>query len=258
MNNYNIDEKSYRKIRRLDARLRSKKYHWFYEYLYKILSKSDYFWILNLTEKNPNLYLLADNNTKYSYEEIQIEANIRKLNNSTEDSLFPAVNACVKYLNANVKLDKYVGLCHGVRNGVEVKLFNNLLNGDDPAYKIIGTDISPTATNFDNVFQMDFHEEKEEFVGKFDFIYSNSLDQSNNPQRALHTWVDSLKPDGMLFVDLGKGGKSHWALLDPFCCEPEFFPLVALKFLKQKACVVDTIQKFEDDARNLIFVIKKL
>ena len=59
-------------------------------------------------------------------------------------------------------------------------------------------------------------------------------------------------------VDLGKGGKSHWALLDPCCCEPEFFPLVVLQFLNGKGCVVDIIQKNNQDSRNLIFVIKKL
>jgi SAM-dependent methyltransferase len=255
--NFKIDDKSYKRIRRLDSRIKSKKYYWFYKLINNILDKSDDFWILNLRDNNPPLYLLAKNDTRFSYEEIQTEANVRKLHNSSEDSLYIPINACVEYLKLNLN-KKYIGICHGVRNGIEVKLFNNLLNEDNPSYKIIGTDISYTASNFKNVIQWDFHLIKEEFINKFDFIYSNSLDQSNNPEKALNAWLDCLKVDGLLFVDLGKGGKSHWALLDPFCCEPEFFPMVVLKFLKGKGCVCDIIQKNTNDHRNLIFVIKKL
>jgi hypothetical protein len=259
INNFKIDEKTYNEIRRMDSRIKSKKLYWFYKLLKHIIDKSDDFWVLNLRDNKPQIFLLAANNTKFSYEEIQTEANVRKLNNTLEKSLYTPVKVCVEYLKLNLnRNNQYTGICHGVRNGIEVKLFNNLLNEDNPSYKIIGTDISYTATNFENVIQWDFHLIKKDFINKFDFIYSNSLDQSNNPEKALNSWLECLKVDGLLFVDLGKGGKSHWALLDPFCCEPEFFPLVVLQFLKGKGCVCDIIQKDSNDHRNLIFVIKKL
>lgn len=258
-NKLKIDDQSYKKIRRLDSRIKSKKLFWFYKILKNIIDKSDDFWILNLRDNNPKLYLLAENNTSFSYEEIQTEANIRKLNNSSEQSLYTPIKKCVEYLKLNLDLNnEYTGICHGVRNGIEVKLFNKLLNNNNPLYKIIGTDISYTANNFENVIQWDFHLIKDDFFNNFDFIYSNSLDQSNNPEKALNSWLECLKDDGILFVDLGKGGKSHWALLDPFCCEPEFFPMVVIKFLKGKGCVCDIIQKDPNDYRNLIFVIKKI
>ncbi len=256
--NFKIDDKSYKEIRRIDSRMRSKKLYWFYNILKNILKYSDDFFILNLKENKPKIYLLAKNNTKFSYEEIQTEANVRKLDHTTEKSLIPRVKACVDYLKLNSnKKENYNGICHGVRNGIEVNLFNKLLNEDQESNLIIGTDISYTAIDFKNVIQLDFHIIKDEFVNNFDFIYSNSLDQSNNPEKALDSWVKCLKQDGLLFVDLGRGGKSHWALLDPFCCEPELFPMAVLTFLKGKGCVVDTIQINSNDFRNLIFVIKK-
>ena len=72
--NFKIDDKSYKRIRRLDSRIKSKKYYWFYKLINNILDKSDDFWILNLRDNNPPLYLLAKNDTRFSYEEIQTEA----------------------------------------------------------------------------------------------------------------------------------------------------------------------------------------
>lgn len=256
--NHKIDEKTYRNIRRWDSRLRSKKLFWFYKILRNILRYSDDFFILNLRENRPKIYLLAENNTKFSYLEIQTEGNVRKLNHSTEESLFPRVNLCVDYLKSQLPNNiQYSGICHGVRNGTEVSLFNKLLNQNEEFSSIIGTDISYTALNFKNVIQLDFHIIKDEFINNFDFIYSNSLDQSNDPEKALNAWLKCLKADGLMFVDLGKGGKSAWALLDPFCCEPELFPMVVLNFLKGEGCVVDTIQINPNDFRSLIFVIKR-
>ena len=86
------------------------------------------------------------------------------------------------------------GLCHGVRNNNESKWFEEFLG-----IKIVGTDISPTVKQFGGV-QWDFHEMNPKWASRFDFIYSNSLDHSYDPHKALRTWLRCIKPKGLLIV----------------------------------------------------------
>ncbi len=88
------------------------------------------------------------------------------------------------------------GLCHGVRNGYEVRRFESLLG-----CKVIGTEISETAAGVDNVIQWDFHDVKDEWVGNVDFIYSNSWDHSYDPDAMLSAWMKCIKPGGRCFLE---------------------------------------------------------
>ena len=90
------------------------------------------------------------------------------------------------------------GLCHGVRNGAEVRRFRELLGCD-----VVGTDISETAEQFPGVVRQDFHEARPEWLGACDFIYSNSLDHSFDPERALRTWLSCLADHGLILL--------HWS-----------------------------------------------
>jgi hypothetical protein len=90
------------------------------------------------------------------------------------------------------------GLCHGVRNGVEVRVLRDLLRCE-----VWGTEISPSAADFEHVIQWDFHQVKDEWLGAMDFIYSNSLDHSYDPQACLSGWLKCLSPRGRCFV--------HWS-----------------------------------------------
>lgn len=103
-----------------------------------------------------------------------------------------------------------LGLCHGVRNGAEVRKLRELLNCE-----IWGTEISPSAADFEYVIQWDFHQVKPEWVGQVDFIYSNSLDHSFDPQGCLKAWLSCLSPRGVALIhwsqehdhtDFGKNG----------------------------------------------------
>lgn len=38
-------------------------------------------------------------------------------------------------------------------------------------------------------------------MGKFSFIYTNSLDQAFDPNRALDTWADQLTADGRIYLE---------------------------------------------------------
>jgi hypothetical protein len=87
------------------------------------------------------------------------------------------------------------GICHGVRNGFEVSVLRNLTQAD-----VIGTEISDTADQFTNVIQWDFHKQKPEWIGKFDFVYSNSWDHSFDPETMLKNWMASLNDKGLVFL----------------------------------------------------------
>lgn len=102
-----------------------------------------------------------------------------------------------EYVSENM-MDFNMGICHGVRNGWEVNTFRNFLKNRN----IIGTEISPVGAVNPNVIKWDFHDIKEEWLGNIDFIYSNSLDHSYDPELALKSWMSCLKPEtGRCFLE---------------------------------------------------------
>lgn len=92
-------------------------------------------------------------------------------------------------------------LCHGTRGGFEQEYFKEVF----PKAYVIGTEISDTATQFPRTVQHDFHEPKDEWVGRFHIVYSNSFDHAMDPAKALETWRAQLAEGGRLFVELGIG-----------------------------------------------------
>ncbi len=87
------------------------------------------------------------------------------------------------------------GICHGARNGFEVREFNKYV-------KTIGTDISDTALRY-GLIQWDFHKQNPEWIGKFDFVYTNSFDHSHNPELAFQVFMEQLKPGGKCIIHTG-------------------------------------------------------
>ena len=105
------------------------------------------------------------------------------------------------------------GLCHGVRRGKEQAWFRKRLDGAN----VIGTDISDTATQFENTVQWDFHDENPDWDAKADFVYSNSWDHAYDPGKAFRAWAKSLKPGGWLLIDHTRGHMPKSSnVLDPF------------------------------------------
>ena len=90
-------------------------------------------------------------------------------------------------------------LCHGTRAGWEQKYFKALYG--DNTY-VMGTEISETATQFPDTIQWDFSKQKDEWVGKFDIVFSNSFDHCITPEETLHTWMAQLAPQGSLIMEL--------------------------------------------------------
>lgn len=128
------------------------------------------------------------------YKKAQISKNVKKL--ETVWIKEGELKKIVEHINRNLFNVRH-GICHGVRNAWEVKKFREFLKAD-----IIGTEISYTATKFNYTIQWDFHDIKDDWIGKFDFIYSNSFDHSNKPKYCLDQWMKCLKPDGICYI--------HW------------------------------------------------
>lgn len=153
-------------------------------------------------------YLNPDGSFNYAeYKRVQTEGNKRKINQ-------------VWVLEENVKmLSDYLkeelgeidfGLCHGTRNGAEQAWFRKYLGCD-----VLGTEISDTAEQFPNTIQWDFHNVKPEWVGSVDFIYSNSLDHSYDPEMCIKAWMSCLRPGGICIIE-HTTGHEHAKELDPF------------------------------------------
>jgi hypothetical protein len=123
------------------------------------------------------------------YRKYQIEANKRKSKNVwAKEENIKAIAEFIKQRNPEY------GMCHGVRQGHEVIWFKKYLN-----CTIIGTEIGDI--KYRNIIQWDFNKESQLWIGKFDFIYSNSFDHAYNPQETINIWKNQLKPNGLLILE---------------------------------------------------------
>jgi len=103
-------------------------------------------------------------------------------------------------------------LCHGTRSGFEQRIFK-----EDFECEIVGTEISSTATQFPMTVQADFHETRDEWIGKADIIYSNSLDHAYDPAKALRAWANSVRDGGVIVLEKASDSDPKGVSdLDPF------------------------------------------
>jgi len=101
-------------------------------------------------------------------------------------------------------------ICHGTRNGAEQAFFKKYYH---EAY-VIGTEISDTASSFPMTVEWDFANQKDEWVGKFDIVYSNAFDHSFDPIKTLNTWKDQLSDNGVLVIEYSQR-QSIMSAMDP-------------------------------------------
>lgn len=135
----------------------------------------------------------------------------------------------------NPKLKR--GLCHGARNGWEVEWFRDRLDCE-----VIGTDIAETATDFPHMVQHDFHEVRDEWVGGFSFIYTNSLDQAFDPEKALKAWAGQLTDDGRIYIEHTMQHSSIAAgEMDPFGAHPMIMPYLLFQWGRGTYKMVDIL-----------------
>ena len=101
------------------------------------------------------------------------------------------------------KQDAKTIICHGSRNGAELQYFadsyKQMYNRKD--LEILGTDISDTATQFENTVQWDMMKPNPKWIGKWDIVYSNSFDHSFDPVDTLRVWRDQLTENGVIILE---------------------------------------------------------
>ena len=185
------------------------------------------------------------------YKNTQIYFNKKKLNSVWADET--TLSAIVNDLKSNGL--GVNGICHGARNGYEVKYFRKHLDSE-----VIGTDISDTAKNFPNMVVWDYHDQNPKWVKSFDFVYSNSLDQALYPERALKTWAHQLNESGRIYIEhtIEHSTRSASAM-DPFGANPMIMPYLFFDWGKGVYELEDIIQisrKKNYDLKAWVFVLR--
>ena len=158
-----------------------------------------------------HVYKNEDGNFDYSrYRKIQQKGNLQKIQQTwaTEEN----IQFLADYIRAEIGTPTF-GICHGTRRGEEQAWFRKCLSCE-----VIGTEISDTAKDFPHTVQWDFHAENPEWSSRADFVYSNSLDHSYDPETCLNTWIKSLRIGGLCILEHDHHYHSPKAQneLDPF------------------------------------------
>lgn len=198
-------------------------------------------------------YYLHEYTSYEDYRDTQIAHNVRKIKNVWADEATLAL-MCDELKKDLSGIKTLSGLCHGTRNGFEQKF----ISAQD-GFEAIGTDISDTAKEFERSVQWDFHDVDENWAGKFDFVYSNSLDQSWNPRAALVTWLNQLKPGGMLVIEHTEAhGPSGASEMDPFGVRPQVLPYVLVQWFGTDVSMrFVQAKKANNDLEVWLFFVKR-
>lgn len=154
----------------------------------------------NIDKELVHIFEYKDKNGNFDYSkyrDIQITANKKKIDKSSIDERDLQILSC--WLREHVSPLSH-GLCHGTRRGLEQTFFHKYTGAD-----VLGTDISPTAVQFPNTIQHDFHEIKEEWLNHFDFIFSNSYDHSYNFELCISQWMKCIRPGGVCVLEHSDG-----------------------------------------------------
>tara|TARA_B100000003_G_scaffold54648_1_gene48215 strand:+ start:171 stop:869 length:699 start_codon:yes stop_codon:yes gene_type:complete len=189
------------------------------------------------------------------YKKTQIYFNKLKIDKVWADK--DTLKIISDFLKENIRLNNIKGVCHGSRNGFEQNFFNSNISGA----QVIGTDISETAKDFKNSIVHDFHDQKKEWLNSFDFVYSNSLDQSYNPQKALSTWIDQVKKDGFVIIEHSdQHGVVASGKMDPFGVEASYFPYLITEWFGHSISlkIIKSVKPNKNNAPVFFFILKKI
>ncbi len=166
------------------------------------------------------------------------EAQIGKARSDSNDTWADpkTLDLISDYAKANVPKISFI-LCHGSKSGME-----SVYLGDKLACEAVGTDIAPpTAAN--GVVEWDFHEQREDWINRASVIYTNALDHSFDPKKALDTWVEQLAPGGLIFIEHTMlHGPQGTSSSDPFGADPWIMPYLVLEWGQGAYCVQDMIK----------------
>ena len=187
------------------------------------------------------------------YRATQIQYNKRKLKNIWADET--TLSAIADHIEARGPVAS--GICHGARNGFEVEWFRKRLGGE-----VVGTDISETALQFPHMHVWDFHDENPDWVDRFDFVYSNSLDQAMEPSRAVDVWARQIGPQGRIYVEHTMAHSVEYAgEMDPFGADPLTMPYLFFRWARGRYRLADILEieaKKNNGMQAWIFVLARM
>ena len=136
---------------------------------------------------------------KYDSKEEYVDVQIKACNKTLDWQWVKEPSILVIAEQLKSKLDTITkGICHGTRSGNEQLWLSNFLG-----VEVIGTDISPEAAKNLNTIEWDFHDVKKEWLDSMDFVYSNALDHSYDPKKAVSAWMSCLRNGGYCIL--------HWS-----------------------------------------------
>src|SRR6185436_3881009 len=125
-------------------------------------------------------------------------------------------------------------ICMGVRNGNEYFGFKKV--DKFKKSEMWGVEINEKikALTEPNLYCMDFNKMPDEWVNKFDMVYSNSLDHAFDVKTTIMEWHKILKNQKFLYLQLSSSG--HTSPADMYSFDPkdlsELFPSDKFKLVK--------------------------
>lgn len=188
------------------------------------------------------------------YRSVQEHHNSRKLAKVWADET--TLDRVAEIVAAAVGSRPVSGLCHGTRNGFEQRYLNA-----KGWIRAIGTDIGKTATEFENTVRWDFHDVNEEWRNRFDFVYSNALDQAWKPRIALTTWLNQVLPGtGVVILEHTEAhGPAAAGEMDPFGVRPVAMPYVLTEWFGGQIAISHSVgRKKGSGLQAWLFVCRKL
>lgn len=151
------------------------------------------------------------------YVNSQIEGNLKKIDRIKQKNIAYVQPETIAKIVKRKPESKNI-LCHGTRNAKEQLYFQKHL----PEAFIIGSEISTNATEFPMTVEHDFNKVKDEWVGLFDIVYSNSFDHTITPLETLMVWRDQLNDNGTLFIEHTVSSQNHVShRIDPLKIEKQ-------------------------------------
>lgn len=182
-----------------------------------------------------------------TYRKIQTEGNKRKL--TSVFVLEDVIRGIADYAQSHGTVRRVI--CHGTRNAAEQGFFRKAI----PDVDVLGTEISDTADQFPDTIQWDFHDLKDEWIGQFDILYSNSWDHSYDPKKLFKAWAQCVAPGGIMALEhTSRHEPKAVNALDPFGVTME--GLIAL-VTANEGMTHEINLSFEDKRERRIVVFRK-
>ena len=128
------------------------------------------------------------------YVDIQTETNKAKI-----DAVWvmqEEIMSLCEYVKDNYSDEIHNVMCHGARNGTEVRYFKENLSDN---WIVEGNDISETASDYE-LYQWDMQNYNEKWKNKFSIQYTNSFDHVYKPLEALESFMKQCTHDGSVFI----------------------------------------------------------